>query len=149
MAEALGTVHTRGTVMVVSSPKVRFWSDGNSSPRNDVYPLVLLYIYIYIYIYIHILPQNICRWPLCKSANVGSASFVAVTISANWNWHPRSFSFKWGKKKKLHDVRSGEYGECGKMVTCCFARCAGMLWCSNSQFFLHQCYGTLRPNWIA
>jgi hypothetical protein len=118
--------------------------------------------------HIHILPQNSRHWPVCKSANVGVAAgntaerylqegpvrlpLVAVTISsAYWNQHLHGFSFKWRKKKKLHIVRSGEYGGCGKTVTCCFPssswtsteQCAGALSYSNSQFFLRQSSGPL------
>jgi hypothetical protein len=48
-------------------------------------------------------------------------------------------------------VRSGEYGGCGKTVTGCFAssswtnteQCAGLLSCSNSQFFCIKAYDEL------
>jgi hypothetical protein len=101
---------------------------------------------------IHILCQNSCRWLLCNSAVIGidagntaerscKTSIVTLTVSsADWNWCPHSFSFKWGKKEKLHGARSGEYEGCNKMVTCCFAssatrteQCVGALSCSNSQ----------------
>ena len=34
--------------------------------------------------------------------------------SADWNLHPRSFSFKRGFRKKPHGARSGKYGGCAK-----------------------------------
>jgi hypothetical protein len=66
---------------------------------------------LHIITHIHILLQNSHHWPLCKSANVCiawkhcwkifagrscTASLVAVTITAGWNQHPCSYSFKWG-----------------------------------------------------
>ena len=57
-----------------------------------------------------------------------------------------------GKRQKSHGARSGEYGGCDKTVTCCLAnsswtrteRCAGVLSCSNSQFYLCQSSVRLR-----
>jgi hypothetical protein len=112
----------------------------------------------------HILTQNSCCWMLCNPANIGIAAgntaersctafLLTMTISStDWNWLPSSFLSSKERKKKLHGVRSGEYGGCVETVTCCFAGsswtsrkwCAGALSCRSSHFFLCQSSGRLQ-----
>ena len=98
-----------------------------------------------------------CSKHLWKSlAGIFRKEFLmAVTISsADWNLHPRRFSFKRGKRKKLKITRSGMYGGCNKTTTCWLAnsswtsteRYAGALSCSYSQFLLLRSSGLLRKN---
>ena len=79
-----------------------------------------------------------------------TASLVAVMTSlTERNLRTRRSAFLQGNRQKSHGARSGEYGGCGSMVTCCLAsfswtrteRCSGALSCSNSQFNPFQSSG--------